>query len=119
MEFDGGATFLEPVPCALSAEQFHVPELKGELHCAGDLLDGRRRRGGRTISSSLSVNRCSSSALRGRSSACAARALGVGISRAARECAEAGSGSVSSVSNSFVACDSSFSVRVESPSSRV
>ena len=119
VEFDGGATFL----CTLSAdvdgefkselqgagerghsslrcwsektEQFHDPETKGELH-------GRRRRGGRKISSSL----CSTSAPRGRSSLCSARALDV---------AEARSGSDSSVSHSFVAYDSSFSVRVESP----
>ena len=67
VEFDGGATFLEPVPCALSAdvdgefkselqgarergsyslrcwpektEQFHDPQTGEELH-------GRRRRGG-------------------------------------------------------------------------
>ena len=79
-------------------EQFHGSELKGQLH-------GWRRRGERTISSS----RCSSSAQVGGSSACSARFLGV---------AEAGSGSDPSVSHSFVVCDSSFSVRVESPSSR-
>ena len=79
-------------------EQFHGSESQGQL-C------GRRRRGARTHSSS----RCSSSAQGGRFSACATRFFGS---------AEEGSGLVPSVSHSFAACDS-FSLRVESPSSRV
>ena len=57
---------------------YHVPELHGELDGAGDPLRGRRGRGWRAGSSSLSVKTRSSSTLsrsqaRGRSSASAAR----------------------------------------------
>ena len=62
------------VPCALSADVdgarcfentglYHVPKMHGELDVAGDPPRVRRGRGRRTLSSSLSVKRCSSSTL--------------------------------------------------------
>ena len=78
------------VPCALSADVdgarcfentglYHVPKLHGELDAAGYPPRVRRGRGRRTLASSRSVKRCSSSTFscvqaRCRSSACAARA---------------------------------------------
>ena len=97
-----------PEPCALSADVdgarrfeniglYHVPELHGELDGAGDRLRGRRGRGWRTGSSSLSLKRCSTSTFsrsqaRCRSSACAARA-------------EAGGGSHDSFVSLFDRCE--------------